>query len=97
MTLDTSMVLFPGKKQYERFAKYFEFILKKYSNEIKDDYDMDIRDIGDHLLRKGVPSYVSSGSTCTPLAISYEYSSRMDDGKYSRYVPAIRVRGVRER
>ena len=67
-TKDTA--LFPGKNQYKRFAKYFEFILKKYSNEIKDNFDMDVKDIGVHSSRKGAASYVSSGSTCAPPQVA---------------------------
>ena len=67
-TKDTA--LFPGKNQYKRFAKYFEFILKKYSNEIKDDFGVDVKDIGVHSLRKGAASYVSLGSTCAPLQVA---------------------------
>ena len=36
------------------FAKYFEFILTKYSNEMKDNLGLDVKDIRVHLLRKGV-------------------------------------------
>ena len=67
-TKDTA--LFPGKKQYKRFAKYFEFILKKYSSEIKDNFGVDVKDIGVHSLRKGAASYVSLGSTCAPLQVA---------------------------
>ena len=67
-TKDTA--LFPGKKQYKRFAEYFEFILKKYSNEIKGDFGVDVKDIEVHSLRKGASSYISSGSTCAPPQVA---------------------------
>ena len=43
--------LFLGKNRYKRFAKYFEFLLKKYSNEIKDNFGVGVKDIGGDLLR----------------------------------------------
>ncbi len=49
-------------KQRKRFAKYFDFILNKYSTEIMDEFGLDVKDIGVHLLRKGAASYLSLGS-----------------------------------
>ncbi len=68
-TKDTA--LFPGKNQYERSAKYFEFTLNKYIDEIKDNFCVDVKkDIGVHLLRKGAASYVTSGLTCAPPQVA---------------------------
>ena len=62
--------LFPGKNQYKRFSKYFEFILLKFKDEIESDFGVNVKDLGVHLLRKGAASYVSSGSTCGPPQVA---------------------------
>ena len=67
-TKDSS--LFPGKNQYKRFAKYFDFILNKFCEEIRDEFGMEVKDIGVHSLRKGAASFVSSGSTCAPPQVA---------------------------
>lgn len=84
-TVDSA--LFPGSNQYKRFASYFEMILNKHTDEIKNDFGIEVKDIGVHSLRKGAATYISSGSTCAPPPSCYQYSSRMDDGSYSRHVP----------
>ena len=63
-TKDSS--LFPGTHQYKRFSKYFKMILKKHTSEIQTEFGVDVKDIVMHSLCKDAPSYVSSGSTCTP-------------------------------
>ena len=62
--------LFPGTNQYKRFSKYLEKIYLKYEEEIMKDFGVNIEDIGVHLLRKGVASYVLLGSTCSPPQVA---------------------------
>ena len=42
----------------------------KHESEIKNDFGVDISEIGVHSLRKGAASYVSSGSTCSPPQVA---------------------------
>ena len=61
-TVDSA--LFPGFNQYEQFANYSDIIFKKHTDEIKNDFGIEVNDIGVHSLRKGAATYISSGSTC---------------------------------
>ena len=63
-------VLFPGTNQYKRFSKFLEKLCNKHKDEIMKDFGVDIKDIGVHSIRKGVASYVSSGSTCAPPQVA---------------------------
>ena len=64
------LVLFcTGKNQYKQFVKLNEFILKKYLDEIKNVFGVDVKDIGVRLLRKRAARYDSSGWTCVPLKL----------------------------
>lgn len=57
--------LFPGTRQYDRYASHLRQALKKNHEELKH-FGYVAEDIGSHSCRKGAATYVSSGTTLGP-------------------------------
>ena len=58
--------MFPSKNQYKRFAKYFDFILNKYCEEIRDEFGVEVKHIGIHSVQKVAACFVSLDSLFAP-------------------------------